>query len=347
MGMIISSYPLYIGEISAPSIRGALTCTIINGFPIGTLFGNVMGPNMSMMYFGIISLILTLCFMGIFPFFPQTPYYYVQRNDTKRTEKSIQWYYQKSDVRSEIEAIEYFVKEKRAMNMRERLKQLKEPKNRRAFLMLTMLNIFTQFCGVSTIVFYMEIIVTKGRVTMIKPSTLVIIINTIGIIIGWIGTFVIDHSGRRMVAAISSFGVMVGMALLGLHFFLLDYGYDPSGLEWLMVLALLMIMLLNFGVTQMPTTLMSEIFSSDLKSVGGFVGSIMSATFAFIASKTYQPLIDLISAKYVYWIYAVIFLISLVYSLTVLPETKGKTLEEIQEMMATKYTTQKSQQVGS
>lgn len=150
-----------------------------------------------------------------------------------------------------------------------------------------------------------------------------------GIIIGWIGTFVIDHSGRRMVAAISSFGVMVGMALLGLHFFLLDYGYDPSGLEWLMVLALLMIMLLNFGVTQMPTTLMSEIFSSDLKSVGGFVGSIMSATFAFIASKTYQPLIDLISAKYVYWIYAVIFLISLVYSLTVLPETKGKTLEVI------------------
>lgn len=83
-------------------------------------------------------------------------------------------------MRSEIEAIEYFVKEKRAMNMRERLKQLKEPKNRRAFLMLTMLNIFTQFCGVSTIVFYMEIIVTKGRVTMIKPSTLVIIINTIG-----------------------------------------------------------------------------------------------------------------------------------------------------------------------
>jgi len=84
MGMIFSCYPIYIGEISASSIRGALVCLIINGFPMGTFFGNLMGPNMSMMYFGIISLIITLCYMGIFPFLPQSPYHYVRYNDTKR-----------------------------------------------------------------------------------------------------------------------------------------------------------------------------------------------------------------------------------------------------------------------
>lgn len=84
MGMIVSSYPLYIGEISAPSIRGALACLIMNGFPLGIFFGNIMGPNMSMMNFSIISLVMMLCHMVIFPFLPQSPYYYVRHNDTKR-----------------------------------------------------------------------------------------------------------------------------------------------------------------------------------------------------------------------------------------------------------------------
>jgi len=122
---------------------------------------------------------------------------------------------------------------------------------------------------------------------------------------------------------------MIGMTLLGLHFFLLDYDYDPDNLEWLIILSLLLITLMCLGLTPVPSTILSEIFSSDLKSVAGFIGSISSAAFAFVASKTYQPLVDLISEKYVFWIYALIIMISLAYSLTMLPETKGKTLQVI------------------
>jgi len=150
-----------------------------------------------------------------------------------------------------------------------------------------------------------------------------------GIIIGWIGAFAIDRCGRRILLAISSFGVMIGMILLGLHFFLLDYDYNPDNFEWLIILSLLLIALMCFGLTPVPSTILSEIFSSDLKSVAGFIGSISSAAFAFVASKTYQPLVDLISEKYVFWIYALIIMISLVYSLTMVPETKGKTLQVI------------------
>jgi len=150
-----------------------------------------------------------------------------------------------------------------------------------------------------------------------------------GIIIGWIGAIAIDRCGRRILLAISSFGVMIGMTLLGLHFFLLDYDYDPDNLEWLIILSLLLITLMCLGLTPVPSTILSEIFSSDLKSVAGFIGSISSAAFAFVASKTYQPLVDLISEKYVFWIYALIIMISLAYSLTMLPETKGKTLQVI------------------
>ncbi|XP_018316195.1 facilitated trehalose transporter Tret1-like [Mycetomoellerius zeteki] len=203
MGMIVSSYPLYIGEISAPSIRGALACLIMNGFPLGIFFG---------------------------------------------------------------------------------------------------------------------------------------------IIIGWMGIFAIDRYGRRLLLAISSLGVMIGMVLLGLHFFLLDYGYDSNHLEWLIILSLVLIMMMYFGLVPVPITILSEIFPSDLKSLAGFFGSITSAAFAFLASRTYQPLVDLISEKYVFWIYAMIIMMSLIYALTMLPETKGKTLQEIQDMMTAKSATKRSQQ---
>ncbi|XP_077267675.1 facilitated trehalose transporter Tret1-like [Temnothorax americanus] len=343
-GMITSCYPLYVGEISAPSIRGALVSLIINGFPIGTLIGNIMGPSMPMMYFGIISLIITLCYMAIFPFLPQSPYYYVQRNDTKRAEQAIRWYYRKPDVRSELETVEQFVKSTHAMTIRERLEQLQEPKNRRSFIMIILLFMFMQLSGLNTITFYMEIIVRKAMVTSITPSTVVIIISAICIIVGWAGAFAIDRCGRRILLAISSFSVMVSMILLGLHFFLLDYDYDPGNLEWLVILSLVLFALITFGFTPVPSTILSEIFPSNLKSVAGFVGSISSAIFAFVASRTYQPLIDLTSEKYVFWIYAVIIMISLIYSLTMVPETKGKTLQEIQDMLATRNATENLQQ---
>ncbi|XP_012531349.1 facilitated trehalose transporter Tret1 [Monomorium pharaonis] len=343
-GMMVGCYPLYIGEISAPSIRGALVCLILNGFPMGTLFGNIMGPNMPMMYFGIISLIITIGYLSIFPFLPQSPYYYVRHNDTKRAEQAIRWYYRKPDVKNEIEGVEHFVKLTRAISIKDRWEQIKEPKNRRSFIMIILLFMFMQLSGPNTIVFYMEIIVRKALFTSIMPSTLVIIISAVSIIIGWLGAFAIDRCGRRFLLAISAFGVIVGHILLGLHFFLIEHDYDPGDFEWLVVLSLLMFTLMCFGLTPVPSTMLSELFPSDLKSVAGFVGSITSAVFAFIASRTYQPLVDIITEKYVFWIYAVIIMISLVYSLTVVPETKGKTLQEIQDMITARSATERSQQ---
>ncbi|XP_070160175.1 facilitated trehalose transporter Tret1 [Polyergus mexicanus] len=342
MGMVFSCYPLYVGEISAPSIRGALVSVIINGMPLGTLFGNIMGPNMSMMCFGIISLILTICYVITFVFLPRSPHYFVRRNDMEKAEKAIQWYFRESDVKSELEAVEHFVKSTPAVTIRERLEQIKMPKNRNAFTIIILLFMFMQLSGLNTIIFYMEIIVRKAMVTSIAPSSVVMIVNSTGIIFGWFGVYAIDRYGRRILLAISSSGVIVGMLSLGLHFLLLSRDYDPGDLEWLLILSLLIFMSLCFGLVPVPSTMLSELFPSNLKSVAGFIASITSAIFAFIATKSYQPLVDIIGEQYVFWMYTVIVIICLLYSLTLVPETKGKTLQEIQDMMAAGNITERS-----
>lgn len=79
-----------------------------------------------------------------------------------------------------MEAVEHFVKSTRAVTIKERLEQIKMPKNRRAFTIIILLFMFMQLSGLNTVTFYMEIIVRKAMVTSIAPSSVVMIVNTIG-----------------------------------------------------------------------------------------------------------------------------------------------------------------------
>lgn len=139
--------------------------------------------------------------------------------------------------------------------------------------------------------------------------------------------YAIDRCGRRMLLAISSAGVMIGMLSLGVHFLLLDYDYDPGELEWLAILSLQIFALLRLGLVPVPSTMLSELFPCDLKSAAGFVGSATSATFAFASIGSYRPLVNLMGEQYVFWIYAAIVTVCLIYTLARVPETKGKTLQ--------------------
>ncbi|CAD1478321.1 unnamed protein product, partial [Heterotrigona itama] len=326
-GMFFSCFALYIGEIATSNIRGALVSTIVNGMPLGSLIGNVMGSYVSMMCFGLVSLMLTVCFMMILPLLPQSPYYYVRDNNAIEAKKTIQWYHRKSNVNVELEVIENFVRSSGPRSLRDKIAQINERKNRRAFSIIILLFIFMQLSGMNTVMFYMEIIIRSANVTLLKPATVVIISSGIGIVVGWISVYLIDRHGRRILMAVSCGCVILSLMLLGLHFMLLEQNFDPKSLEWLPIVAMILFMLMSIGIVPVPTTMLSELFPDDLKSLAGFTASITSALFAFISSRTYQPLVDLMSEKYVFWVYAFVMILCLVYSIVEMPETKGKTLQ--------------------
>lgn len=149
----------------------------------------------------------------------------------------------------------------------------------------------------------------------------------VGIVVAWIGAYAIDRYGRRILLMISTVSVMISMILLGMHYLMLNYDYNPADMEWMVILSLLLFMLLFLGLMPVPNTLLSELFPSDLKSKAGFLGSSTMAIFAFIATKTYQPMAETIGPEYVFWLYALMMFVCLVYSYFWIPETKGKTLQ--------------------
>lgn len=167
----------------------------------------------------------------------------------------------------------------------------------------------------------------------IKPSLVVTILGLATIVAGSTATLLVDKFGRRRLLIFSGLGSTIALALLGLHFHLLSLGYDGKSLTWLSVSAMLIFNIsLSLGLQPIPSTLLGELFPSNLKNVVSLCVHSGNALMSFTNTKTYQPYLDLVGEKFVYWTYSICMMFSMPYVYFLIPETTGKSLLEIQRL---------------
>lgn len=329
------SYPLYLGDISSPKIRGALITMAGNGLVVGLLVGNAMGPHISMKLYASISLVPNICFILVLLFCtPHSPYYLVSKGRMKDAERSMVRYNPRVDVIAEIQNVKIFVDNARAITLIDRLREFMIPRNRKIGIIVAMLCMFSEFSGVDAISSYMQTILTRGLVTAISPSTVPVIANALGFVAGSVTMYLTEKLGRRIMWIVSSAGVCGTMIVLGTHFYLLGEGFDAATLQWLAIFSMISFKVFyNMGLGCVSLILVGELFPSNIKTLAACVASISTASFAFVTIYVYQFLIQIINEAYVYWMFSSIMLVSVVLGVYLVPEMKGKTLLEIQDML--------------
>jgi Na+/melibiose symporter-like transporter len=82
--------------------------------------------------------------------------------------------------------------------------------------------------------------------------------------------------------------------------------------------------------------MMGELFSSDVKGIAGSLTGTLNWVLAFVVTVSYPPLREAIGPSTCFIIFTVISVIGTLFSYFVVPETKGKSLSEIQEMLGEK-----------
>uniref|UniRef100_A0A0C9R2E9 Tret1-2_0 protein n=1 Tax=Fopius arisanus TaxID=64838 RepID=A0A0C9R2E9_9HYME len=335
-GMFFIAFPLYIGEISNPKIRGSLVGTIANGMSIGYVVGNLTGAYMSIPAFAASMLAVTLLFLVTFYWLPKSSHHLVLKDQLEEAAVSIRWYQRDADVPNELASLQKFVKDKRSMTFGNLANEFMQLPNRIALFKVIMVYVLMQLSGLYTVGFYMEIILKKGGVMVVDPAMAVIVISTIGLAGGWVAMYAVDKYGRKLVLTVSATGLAVGLICIAVHYQLLEIGCDPEYLQWLIISAVIVLeFFINLGIIPIPSTILSEIFAPNIKSYCSCLANITSGFIAFLVTQTYQLLIDSID-YYVYYIYAVMMILLALFTITQLPETKGKSLQEIQSMMMKK-----------
>lgn len=337
LGMLYTSYPLHLGEISSPAIRGTLVSLTVSGMPMGTLVGNTMGPYMSMAVFSYISIAPNLLAILLLFWIPESPYYFVRLAKFDEAEKSVMWYNPKADVKLTIGLVEKYIASTSSLSYIERLREFRVPQNIRGLAISIVLFFFMEFSGVSSIVYYMQSICASAGLTIIDPAQFAIVCSVVGVISGWIMIWIADKFNRKHLLISSSAGIGVSMLAIGVHFALLDNGIDPENLQWLLIISMIIFMLfLCCGIITVPSMILSEFFAPEIKTMVAFVASISIGAFAFAATKTYQPLIDAIGEAWYFWLNGVLMMLCIIFTLLFLPETRGKSLQEIQNALVKK-----------
>lgn len=309
----------------------------MSGLTIGNLIISIMGAYLTMEISAIVCLLLCVIVMVIFVCLPESPHHLVKTKQDDKARLSLLWYHRNCDVDMELQALKKFIETNNNLPFTDVLKEFKDSYIKKALFLVTMLFMYSMMCGLNNIIFYMEIILRRAQVTVIKPAIIVIIVSGSGIVSSLFSMFLIDRFGRRILMSGSSLACAISVACLGIHFQLLGAGYDAAVLQGLPIFAMILFQASVFvGVLSVPNTVLGEIFPPHVKCVAACYASIVAGIFSFMSASTYQPLIDLITEKYVFFIYTVLLLSAIPYTLFCMPETKGRSLQRIQEELMKK-----------
>lgn len=326
------SVPMYLGEIATPSVRGSWA-NLVFFVIFGEVLVNLIGQNFSVQHTAYFFISLSLLFISLICFLPESPYYCVAKNMEDKAKKSLRYLRGKEDV--EIEFIQIKSDVERQMSEQGTLKDLFCIKaNRKALLVGVFLRASQQFSGIAAIQCYTQFIFEKS-VSSISSSTSTVLV--IGLLCSFSLIFghIAERFGRRK-SYIYSMAACVFMLFLEFTYFFMDEYtvINVTTVNWIPLGGMVLYIIFNsFGVILVPTIMLGELFSNSIKTKGAGALTIALGVFLFLANNFFYILNSKFGLCAPFLGYAIISTFSVIISIYIIPETKGKTLEEIQQIL--------------
>ena len=146
---------------------------------------------------------------------------------------------------------------------------------------------------------------------------------------------IVDKLGRRILLIASDTVMAICLFLLGLYFEMKKRDDDRvESLSWLPVTAIcVFIIFFSIGFGPVPWLMLGEVFAADVKGLAGSISATLNWTLAFIVSKSFNNLVSAIDIGPTFWLFSGISCLGIIFVYFIVPETKGKSLAEIQKII--------------
>ncbi|KAL5136016.1 Sugar transporter ERD6-like 5 [Glycine soja] len=326
MGLLSYVVPIYIAEITPKNLRGGFTTVhqlmICCGVSLTYLVGAFLNWRI-LALLGIIPCIVQL--LGLF-FIPESPRWLAKFGHWERSESVLQRLRGKNaDVSQEATEIRDFTEA--LQRETESIIGLFQLQYLKSLTVGVGLMILQQFGGVNGIAFYASSIFISagfsGSIGMIAMVAVQIPMTALGVLL-------MDKSGRRPLLLISASGTCLGCFLAALSFTLQDLHKWKEGSP---ILALAGVLVytgsFSLGMGGIPWVIMSEIFPINVKGSAGSLVTLVSWLCSWIVSYAFNFLMSWSSAG-TFFIFSSICGFTILFVAKLVPETKGRTLEEVQ-----------------
>jgi sugar porter (SP) family MFS transporter len=192
------------------------------------------------------------------------------------------------------------------------------------------LTIFQQITGVNTVIYYAPTIFHAtgfGGSASILGTVGVGIVN---VLLTVAAILLVDRVGRRPLLLVGLAGMVLSLGILGLAFLLAAL----SGIVGWIAIGSLALYIAFFAVGLGPVfwLLISEIYPLEVRGAAMSVASVGNWASNLLVSRTFLSLVGAIGRPFTFWLYAVVGLAAIVFVYFLVPETKGRSLEDIQDL---------------
>lgn len=327
IGLASLAVPLYIAEMSPPSRRGALVSINQLMITIGILIAYLISYLYSesddwraMFRFGLYPAIFQ--FLALF-FIPETPSWLMSQNRKNAVQKVLRQIWpnaSKEQLASHSKHTDTHGKKG--------WKELFKPAFRKPFFVGVGVSVLQQITGINTVIYYApQIFQMSGYQTEQTAIFATLLVGIVNVVMTVLALWLIDLLGRRPLLMGGLIGMGAALAILGASFI---EGSQHIGLT---AIVGLMIYVAFFAISLGPVAwlIISEIYPLGVRGRAMGIATFANWVCNYFVSLTFLSLLDTFGAGYTFWLYTVICILGLYFVYKFVPETKGKTLEQIQK----------------
>jgi sugar porter (SP) family MFS transporter len=348
IGLASAISPMYIAEISPAPMRGRLVAinqlTIVIGILAAQIINYLIAEKvpdgatdeqiaaswngqMGWRWMFWAETVPALFFFTLACFIPESPRYLAKTGKLGLSVKILEKIGGPEYAKAEIDSILGTLDK---ASSRIDWKALRMKRLRPILVLGIVLAVFQQWCGINVIFNYAEEVFTSAGYSVSDMLLNIVITGSVNLIFTLVAMRIVDFWGRRKMMLLGSSGLAVIYILLGSAYY-----FEIMGMA---ILILVVIAIAIYAMTLAPVTwvVLSEIFPNSVRGPAMAIATTSLWIASFVLTYTFPLLNRELNASGTFWLYAGISLAGFLFIRRRLPETKGKSLEEIEKKLSSK-----------
>ena len=327
IGIASFTAPLFISEVSPAPVRGKLVSLnqlmVTIGIVVSYLADYALaGKEAWRWMFGLAAIPALILLVGLL-FVPESPRWLMARSRDDEARAVLQRIRESNDVSAEMAEIQADLNQQEGT-----WRELMSASLRRPLMIGIGLAIFQQFTGINTVIYYAPTIFQLAGFHSASAAILATVgVGVVNVALTILALRLLDRVGRRPLLLYGLVGMVISLGVLGAAFL---FSNLSSIVAWLAVTSLaLYVACFAIGLGPVFWLLISEIYPQKIRGRAMSVATVMIWVSNLIVALTFLTLLNSLGRSATFWLYAVIGIAAWFFAYRLVPETKGRTLEQI------------------
>ena len=347
---------MYTSEISPQSLRGLFAnfyqLSVIIGICLVYAVGAI--PSVNYIHSAIVALGMTIVYVILAAVIFQSPRWLLSKANEKAAKRTLIWLRRSGELANqEVKDIMELIRNTPKLPFKEKLLEFRHKHVYKPLIIAEVAAFIYQFSGSNVVIFYAAVIFQSAGVDQAREIAFYSI-GLVAFVATGLSAILVDKLGRKVLLIVGSIGIIVSCTGLGTHFFLTRHAIcQQANLNLsnvtvsnetsssmsvrnphLSPLAICSLIIFSFAASlswrSLAFVLMSELFPLRLRGVLGGINDSTIWMLAAIVTGFYLEFERFARPYTAWWCFAFIALLGLLFVAIFVPETKGKTLEEIE-----------------